>query len=74
MDQIIDLYGAGVVEVANTYIGDNNFFWSYVVGSTPTTSPHNWQLVYDDGPCREISGFWIKVIGGAAPYVITWGE
>jgi hypothetical protein len=73
-EQIDDLYGAGVIEVANTYLGDNQFFWSYVVGSTPTSSPHNFQMVYADGPNQEISGFWIKVIGGAAPYMITWGE
>ena len=80
IDQIEDLYttsGTGIddiVEVANTYIGDNQFFWNYVVGSTPSGSPHNWQLVYGDGPYREISGFWIKIIGPNAPYVITWGE
>jgi len=74
LDQITDLYGAGVVEVANTYPGDLNAFYSYVVGSTPSTSPHNWQLIYDDSGNKEISGFWIKIIGGSAPYLITWGE
>jgi len=74
LDQITDLYGSGVVEVANTYLGDNQFFWSYVVGSTPESSPHNFQLVYSDGPNQEISGFWIKIIGAAAPYLISWGE
>jgi hypothetical protein len=79
IDQIDDLYATAsgvetIVEVANTYLGDNQFFWSYVVGSTPTSSPHNFQLVYDDGSHREIVGFWIKIIGPSAPYVITWGE
>jgi hypothetical protein len=74
LDQITDLYGAGVVEVANTYTGDNQFFWSYVTGVTPESSPHNFQMIYDDGVHREISGFWIKIIGGAAPYIISWGE
>ena len=79
LDQIEDLYATAsgvetIVEVANTYLGDNQFFWSYVVGSTPETSPHNWNLVYNDGPNREISGFWIKIIGPDAPYVITWGD
>jgi len=73
LDQITDLYGSGIVEVANTYVGDNQFFWNYVVGSTPSGSPHNFQLIYDDGVHREISGFWIKIVGGAAPYTITWG-
>ena len=72
--QIDDLYGAGVVEVANTYPGDVQAFYSYVVGSTPTSSPHNFQLVYADGANQEISGFWIKIIGGSAPYTITWGD
>lgn len=74
LDQITDLYGAGVVSVANTYIGDQQAFYSYVVGSTPESSPNNFQLIYDDGIHREISGFWIKIIGGAAPYSISWGE
>lgn len=79
IDQVEDLYATvsgveTIIEVANTYLGDNQFFWSYVVGSTPTSSPHNFNLVYDDGIHREIAGFWIKVIGPDAPYVITWGE
>ena len=74
LDQITDLYGAGVVSVANTYTGDQQAFYSYVVGSTPESSPNNFQLIYDDGIHREISGFWIKIVGGAPPYTITWGE
>jgi hypothetical protein len=79
LDQIDDLYATvsgieTIVEVANTYLGDNQFFWSYVVGSTPTSSPHNFQLVYEDSGSQEIAGFWIKIIGPAAPYLITWGE
>ena len=74
LDQITDLYGAGVVEVANTYLGDVQAFYSYVVGSTPPSSPHNWSLIYDDGIYREVTGFWIKIVGGSAPYDITWGE
>jgi len=74
LDQITDLYGNNIVEVANTYLGDNQFFWNYVPGSTPETSPHNFQLVYDDGVNKEIAGFWIKIKGTNAPYLITWGE
>lgn len=74
LDQITDLYGAGIVEVANTYLGDNQFFWNYVVGSTPEGSPHNFRLVYNDSGHLEISGFWIKIVGLSAPYLITWGE
>lgn len=73
LDQIEDLYGTGLVEVANTYLGDNQFFWSYVVGSTPDGSPHNFQLIYDDGPYREISGFWIKMTTTSG-IIINWGE
>lgn len=72
-DQIEDLYGAGKVEVANTYPGDLQAFLSYVPDSTPATSPHNFQLVYADGPHLEISGFWIKMTT-ASGIVITWGE
>ena len=79
LEQIDDLYATvsgieTIVEVANTYTGDNQFFWSYVVGSTPNSSPHNFQLVYDDSGYNEIAGFWIKIIGPNAPYLITWGE
>jgi hypothetical protein len=77
MDQIEDIYAtaaSGIVEVANTYTGDNQFFWNYVVGNTPDGSQHNFQLVYNDGSNQEISGFWIKIIGPAAPYTIEWGE
>jgi len=74
LDQITDLYGTGIVEVANTYTGDQQAFFSYVVGSTPTSSPHNFQMVYDDSGNNEISGFWIRIINAVAPYIITWGE
>ena len=67
-------YGTGIVEVANTYIGGNGFFWNYVVGSTPTASPHNFQLAYVDNTFVEYTGLWIKIVGAGAPYVITWGE
>ena len=74
LDQITDLYGTGIVEVANTYTGDQQAFYSYVVGSTPESSPHNFQLIYNDSGNLEISGFWIKVIGNSGPYSISWGE
>jgi len=73
LDQIDDLYGTGKIEVANTYTGDNQFFWSYVPGVTPESSPHNFQHVYDDGIHREIAGFWIKSLS-ATPMIVTWGD
>lgn len=72
LDQIEDLYGTGKVEVANTYTGDQQAFYSYVVGSTPDSSPNNFQLVYEDNGNYEISGFWIKTL--ASGIDITWGE
>jgi hypothetical protein len=72
LDQIEDLYGVGKVEVANTYVGDVGAFYSYVVGSTPESSIHNWQLTYDDGSYQEISGFWIKTT--VSGMIISWGE
>jgi len=74
LDQIIDLYGLHVVEVANTYTGDQQAFYSYVVGVTPESSPHNFKLVYNDNDNFEISGFWINIIGDDTPYLISWGE
>lgn len=73
LDQIDDLYGSGLVEVANTYPGDLQAFLSYVAGSTPNTSPHNFQMVYADGSHLEISGFWIKMTTTSG-IVITWGD
>lgn len=74
LDQIVDLYGNNVVEVANTYPGDLQAFLSYVVGYTPDSSPHNFNLVYTDNGSHEISGFWIKIIGTNTPYIISWGK
>lgn len=73
LDQIEDLYGAGTVEVANTYPGDAQMYLSYVVGSTPSSSPNNFQLIYQDGTSYEISGFWIKSLN-PTPMLIEWGE
>lgn len=73
LDQITDLYGPGTIEVANTYTGDQQAFFSYVVGSTPESSPHNFKLVYDDEGNLEISGFWIKSVN-VNPMIIGWGE
>jgi len=74
LDQISDLYGEDIVEVANTYTGDQQAFFSFVVGSTPASSPHNFNLVYSDNISMEIAGFWINIIGNTGPYVISWGE
>jgi len=74
LDQITDLYGINIVEVANTFTGDAQIFYSYVVGSTPESSPHNFLLCYEDGVNKEFSGFWIKIVGPTSPYIITWGS
>lgn len=71
--QILDLYG-DIVEISNTYIGNQQAFYSYVCGSTPTSSPHNFNLCYNDNGSVEISGFWIKIKGQDGPYLISWGE
>ena len=73
LDQISDIYGTGKVEVANAYLGDNQFFYSYVPGVTPDSSPHNFQLVYLDNTSEEISGFWIKSLHSGT-MSISWGE
>ena len=74
LDQITDLHGVSIVEVANTFTGDAQMFYSYVVGSTPESSPHNFSLCYEDGVNKEFAGFWIKIIGPNSPYTIKWGE
>jgi len=73
LDQIEDIYGTGRIEVANTYTGDNQFFYSYVCGSTPDSSPHNFSLVYEDSTYKEITGFWIKSLFGGT-MMLEWGE
>lgn len=73
IDQIEDLYGSNKVEVCNTYLGDVQAFYSYVVGVTPEGSPHNFQLVNLDGSNEEVSGFWIKSLNTVS-MTITWGE
>lgn len=72
LDQIEDKYGPNKIEVANTYLGDLQAFYSYVVGSTPESSPHNFNLVYIDSGYKEITGFWIKSIS-ATDMLISWG-
>lgn len=73
IDQIDDLYGPGLIEVANTYIGDVQAFYSFIPGVTPSTSSHNFKLVNEDDGFDEISGFWIKSIH-TEPISINWGE
>ncbi len=74
LDQLDDKYGSDIVEVANTFTGDAQMFYSYVVGVTPTDSIHNFKLMYTDTPGDEVTGFWIKIIGGNSPYTISWGD
>ena len=73
LDQIEDLYGADKVEVANAYLGDNQFFYSFIPGVTPESSPNNFQLVYIDNDSEEISGFWLKSLH-TNTMTISWGE
>jgi len=72
LDQIDDRYGTGLIEVANTYTGDAQQFFSYIPGSTPESSPNNFQLIYDDNGNQEVSGFWIKSLA-AFSFTISWG-
>jgi hypothetical protein len=76
IDQIEDVYGVNadtMIEVCNAYIGDNNFFYNYVVGVTPELSIHNFELGYQDSSCIEWTAFWIKSIHPTS-FNIIWGE
>lgn len=73
LDQIDDIYGENWIEVSNTYVGGMGQFYSFVPGSTPESSPHNWQLMYSDGDFLEISGFWIRSLNHDS-MLISWGE
>jgi len=73
LDQIDDLYGSGLIEVSNTYTGGAGQFYSYIPGSTPESSPNNFQMIYNDGIHKEVSGFWIKSLS-VSSITISWGE
>jgi len=73
LDQIDDLYGPGLIEVSNTYIGGVGQFYSYIPGSTPESSPNNFQMIYNDGIHKEVSGFWIKSLS-VSSIIISWGK
>ena len=61
IDQLESKYGVGCVTVANAYPGHENRFLSFVPGSTPPTSEHNFLLMYEeeDGTF-EPTAFWLK--------------
>lgn len=63
MDQIEYITGksaAEIIEVANTFRGNDNFFRSYIPGVTNPSSGNNFELAYDDNGNIEYAGFWIK--------------
>lgn len=61
-----------LIEVMNTYIGDNRFFYSYVPGFTNPNSDHNFKFIYNDNGMKEIVGFWVKSISSQDIH-INWG-
>lgn len=76
VDQIEDIYGVNcntMIEVFNTYIGDNNFYYNFIPGITDPLSIHNFELAYQDGSNLEYTGFWIKSIH-PNNFIIKWGE
>ena len=75
VDQIEDVYGVQantMVEVINTYIGDENLMRNYVCGVTIDSSGHNFPLAYMDGSKIEYTGIWVKSIH-PTPFTIKWG-
>ena len=74
--QLETLYSDNIenlVEVINTYVGDNDYFYNYVPGFTPIASEHNFPLTYIDGIRDEIVPFWIKSKVGYN-MVLEWGS
>lgn len=78
MDQIEYITGLpaqSVITAANTYVGDNQFFYNYVPGVTDENSDHNFPLVYfdDNKQSLEVTAFFIhnKL---EAKIIIQWGE
>jgi len=72
MDQIDDLYGTGKILVANTFTGDNQYFYNFVPNLTSENSVNNFNLVYNDNSSYEVMGFWIKSLS-PTPLIISWG-
>ena len=76
LDQIEDLYNvkaSDYISIANTYTGDNQFFYNYIPGVTNPLSTNNFNFVYNDGVNEEYVGLWIKSISDI-PFTIKWGE
>ena len=76
LDQIESVYGiqaSEYISIANTYTGDNQFFYNYIPGVTNPLSTNNFNFVYDDNGNEEYVGFWIKSIS-ETPFKIKWGE
>ena len=76
LDQIESLYNVKAeyyISIANTYTGDNQFFYNYIPGVTNPLSTNNFNFVYDDNGNEEYIGFWIKSISDI-PFTIKWGE
>lgn len=76
LDQIEGLYNvkaSDYISIANTYTGDNQFFYNYIPGVTNPLSTNNFNFVYNDGINEEYVGFWIKSISDI-PFIIKWGE
>ena len=77
IDQLEYKYGSPanqLVEVCNTYIGDDNFFKSFVIDITNPLSSHNFELVYHDVSDitrEEITGFWLKSLHNDV-MIIDW--
>lgn len=67
VDQLEDVYGAGCVTVCKAYPGDVDAYRSFVPGSTPAGSVHNFPLMYqeEDGSWEPV-GFWLKSNHGSA--------
>ncbi len=78
INQLTDKYVGGgesigdYVEVANTYFGDINAFYTWQSGSPPPdSSPNNFPMVYVDGSRKEIAGIWIKSVASIT-MIIEW--
>lgn len=75
VDQLEDVYGAGVVEVCNARVGDTGYSWNFIPASTPAGSEHNFQLMVEDVGISEYEqvAFWIKSTHGS-PMLLNYVE
>lgn len=76
VEQIEDTFAVQantMVEVFNTYYGDENRYFNFIPNMTDPLSEHNFDLVYVSGVNLEYTGFWVNSIHPVS-FTLIWGN